>query len=163
VKFRLLADTSDDVALGRTLVREYVVATAEETNQDVDYIISLVPDIDDFAGRYLTSGGGYLVVEIDGDVAGGVGITPRTDGECEMNRLWIRPGFRSSGAGRALAEASLSAARELGFTRIVLDVVPSRTRAIEIYRSLGFTGIEPFHDYGFGMVAFAKELDISGQ
>jgi ribosomal protein S18 acetylase RimI-like enzyme len=154
---RALTDTPDDVALGRALVREYVVATADETGTDVDLVLSLIPDVTDFAGRYLR-GGGYLIATVDGEVGGGVGVTPGTGGTCEMNRLWVRPAFRRRGLGRSLSLASLRAARDLGFTRMVLDVVPSRTRAIELYLSLGFVEIPAFHDYPFEMVAFAREL-----
>ncbi|MDZ4827652.1 MAG: GNAT family N-acetyltransferase [Actinomycetota bacterium] len=154
---RPLADTPDDVALGKALVREYVVATAEETDQDVELILTLIPDVADFAGRFLR-GGGFLVAEVDGAASGGVGITPSDDGDCEMNRLWIRPEFRRLGLGRILSETALAHARELGFTRMVLDVVPSRTGAIALYQSLGFVRISPFHDYPFEMVAFAKDL-----
>lgn len=59
--------------------------------------------------------------------------------------------------GRALVREYV-VATELGFTRMVLDVVPTRTRAIELYRSLGFVEIPRLHDYPFEMVAFAKEL-----
>jgi ribosomal protein S18 acetylase RimI-like enzyme len=154
---RALRDTTADAALGTELVREYVVATADETGIEVDVVVGLVPDLHDFASRYLR-GGAYLVATVGDELAGGVGVTPGADGTCEMNRLWVRPPFRRLGLGRALASASLRAARELGFTRMVLDVVPGRTGAIALYRSLGFVEIAPIHHYGFPMVAFARDL-----
>jgi ribosomal protein S18 acetylase RimI-like enzyme len=116
-----------------------------------------VPDVRDFAGRYLR-GGAFLVAESDGGVAGCVGVTPGPDGTCEMNRLWIRPHARRFGLGRSLCLASLDAARALGFTRMALDVVPERTVAIALYRELGFTDTEPVHEYPFPMVALARLL-----
>ena len=38
---RRLRDVPDDVALGLDLVREYVVAPAEETGQDVELVLSI--------------------------------------------------------------------------------------------------------------------------
>jgi putative acetyltransferase len=124
---------------------------------DLDVVVPLVPDLQDFAGRYLR-GGAYLVAEVDHAVAGAVGITPGRDGGCEMNRLWIRPAFRRAGLARRLCEASLETARNLGFVRMALDVVPERTAAIALYRSLGFTETAPLHDYPFAMVFLAREI-----
>ena len=89
---------------------------------------------------------------VDGD------ITPLGNGVCEMNRLWVRPAGRRTGVGRALAQASIDAARELGFTRILCDVAPSRTHAIAMYRALGFSDAPPAHDYPFEMVFLARDL-----
>jgi len=154
---RCLRDTPADIALGTELVREYVVATAEETGQDVAVILTLVPELHDFAGRYL-NGGAFLVAETDGIPAGCVGVTPGPDGTCEMNRLWIRPAARRAGGGRALCVASMDAARELGFGRMALGVVPGRTNAIALYRSLGFVETAPTHEYPFEMVFLARDL-----
>jgi putative acetyltransferase len=154
---RSLRDVPADVALGTELVREYVVATAQEVGQDVEIILGLVPDLHDFAGRYF-HGGAFLVAETDETIAGAVGVTPYTDARCEMNRLWTRPGFRRSGLGRALCEASMDAARNLGFRQMTLDVVPGRTHAIALYRSLGFVEVPPAHDYPFEMVFLGREL-----
>ena len=157
VEIRSLRDTTDDVALGSELVREYVVATAHETGQDVEVILGLVPDLRDFGGRYLR-GGAFLVAEADRVVAGCVGVTPGAGGNCEMNRLWIRPHARRLGIGRALCLASMDAARSLGFTRMALDVVPERTGAVALYRALGFTETAPTHNFPFEMVALARPL-----
>jgi carbonic anhydrase len=155
---RELRPTDADVALGTMLVREYVAATAEELGYDVELLLQFIPDAHDFAGRYLDSGGGYLVAEIDGDVAGGIGITPAANGECEMNRLWVRAQHRRAGVAREMCIASFAHARELGFTRMILDVVPARPGAIALYRSLGFTDAPAAHDYPFPMVFLGRDL-----
>jgi ribosomal protein S18 acetylase RimI-like enzyme len=151
---RLLENNAADIELGCALVQEYVVATAQELGRDVDVILSIVPDLQDFAGRYLTSDGAFLVA----DDHAGVGVTPLGDSVCEMNRLWVRPGYRRRGLGRALSLASIDAARELGFTRMLCDVAPSRMHAIAMYRALGFADAPPAHEYPFEMVFLAREL-----
>jgi carbonic anhydrase len=123
----------------------------------VAVILTLIPELHDFAGRYL-NGGAFLVADVDGNPAGCVGVTPGADGTCEMNRLWIRPGSRRAGLGRALCEASLDAARDLGFRRMALDVVPERTQALTLYRGLGFVETPPVHEYPFAMVFLARDL-----
>jgi ribosomal protein S18 acetylase RimI-like enzyme len=154
---RRLTDAPDDIALGTELVREYVVATAEETGHDVELILPLIRELHDFAGHYLRAGA-FLVAESEGSLEGGVGITPGAGGVCEMNRLWTRPGHRRSGLGRTLCEAAMATARDLGFRRMILDVVPERTAAIALYRSLGFVDAPPAHDYPFAMVPLARDL-----
>ena len=157
-RIRALTPSDADVALGETLVREYVVATADELGQDVDVILAIVPDLGDFRGRYFARGGGFVVAESGEEVRGGVGITPGDDGVCEMNRLWIRPQFRRRGLGRALSEAAMSHARTLGFARMLIDVVPSRVGALAMYRSLGFTAVAPTHSYPLEMVFLGRDL-----
>ena len=69
----------------------------------------------------------------------GIPITKVTvPGLAEMKRLFVRPAFRHAGLGRALAEASLAAAAELGCARTRLDTLASMREAIGLYRSLGF-------------------------
>jgi carbonic anhydrase len=155
--FRRLRDERADVELGTELVREYVIATALETGHDVSLILPLIPELHDFAGHYL-QGGAFVVAESAGAVEGAVGVTPGADGLCEMNRLWTRPEHRGAGLGRELCEVAMAAARDLGFRRMILDVVPERTRAIRLYRSLGFVDAPPAHDYPFAMVPLARDL-----
>jgi putative acetyltransferase len=154
---RRLNDEPADIALGTELVHEYVVATALEIGQDVASILPLIPELRDFAGHYLR-GGAFLVAHSGEALEGAVGVTPGADGTCEMNRLWIRPGHRRKGLGRALCEASMAAARDLGFRRMILDVVPERTAAIRLYRSLGFVDAPPAHEYLFPMVPLGRDL-----
>ncbi len=144
-------------------MREYVVATAEERagpgeDPHVELILPYIPDWDDFAGRFLDSGGSFVVATVGDETAGCVGVTPLGDGVCEMNRLWVRPAFRTIGLGRALAVASMEEARRIGFTRMLLDVLPQRTRAIALYESLGFSEVPPIHEYAFPMVFLGRDL-----
>ena len=75
-----------------------------------------------------------------------------------MKRLWVRPPSRALGLGRRLAVASRDEARALGFTRMLLDVLPKRTGAIALYRSMGFVEVPPSHDYAFAMVFLGRDL-----
>jgi putative acetyltransferase len=154
---RELGEEPDDVALGSDLVREYMLATAEEIDQDVETILPFVPDVHDFAGRYFR-GGTFIVAEVDATIAGCVGVTPMDSSTCEMNRLWVRPPFRRRGIARGLAIASMNAARRLGFDRMILDVLISRPAAIALYEKLGFAETEAAHEYPFAVKFLGRDL-----
>jgi GNAT superfamily N-acetyltransferase len=126
---------------------------------DLEVLLPYIPDYDEFPGRYHPDGA-FLVAEVDGAAAGAVGIAPIGGGRCEMNRLWVRPGFRDLGLGRDLISASLAWAARLGFWNMGLEVLPTREKAIALYRQLGFTECPPLHDYDFAMVAMARDLEV---
>jgi putative acetyltransferase len=83
---------------------------------------------------------------VDGATVGCVALKRLEDGGCEMKRLFVRPGARGSGTARALAEASIVRARELGHRVMRLDTLPSMDTARSLYTSLGFLPIERYND-----------------
>lgn len=154
---RPLDSNPADHALGLLLVQEYTQATAEEMQVPLETLLVYIPDYEEFPGRYHPDGV-FLLAEVEGEVAGGVGIAPLGGGRCVMNRLWIRPGYRSLGLGRELVQACLAHAPRLGFWWMGLEVLPSRENAIALYRSFGFEDCELLHEYEFSMIALAREL-----
>lgn len=57
----------------------------------------------------------------------------------------MRPANRRAGVAHRLIDHAHSHAIRHAFRRLVLDVVPSRTNAIELYRSRGYTETEPYY------------------
>ena len=62
------------------------------------------------------------------------------------------------GIGSLMARALLEEARTLGYQRVVLDVLPSRTRAGALWASVGFEVIDPYGSYPFPMVVMGRAL-----
>lgn len=161
----MLGTAPDDVELGRQLVHEYVEATiAESAAYDEavprSLINDLFPELADFASVYGAPGAAYLVAQCAQGDAGGVGVLSLrgAEGTCEMKRLWVRPEHRAGGVARALCVTLMEHARTLGYRRMALDVVPQRTAAIALYRSLGFEDAPPTHVYPISMTFLARDL-----
>jgi carbonic anhydrase len=97
-------------------------------------------------GAYARPAGRLLLARVAGEAVGAVGLRPLEAGIAEMKRLWVEPGFGGRGIGRALAEAAIAAAREIGYERMRLDTIPARMPAAQhLYRSLGFSEIPPYY------------------
>ena len=62
-----------------------------------------------------------------------------------MKRLYVEPECRGQGLGRALAEAIIAEARELGYDVMRLDTVASMIPARRLYRSLSFNERDAYY------------------
>jgi putative acetyltransferase len=65
---------------------------------------------------------------------------------CEMKRMFVSPAAQGQGAGRALATELVRAARAEAYTSMHLDTSIRQAEALSLYRSLGFTEVEPYYD-----------------
>jgi GNAT superfamily N-acetyltransferase len=116
-----------------------------------DYFAWLGPDgvFVDAEAELAALPGGYasvLAARDCGEIVGCVALRPLEDGSCEMKRLYVRPNARGSGTGRALVEASIVRARELGYSTMRLDTLPRMEAARALYLSLGFQPIGRYND-----------------
>ena len=88
--------------------------------------------------------GAFLMAEQDGMCIGCVALRQFTQDSCEMKRLYVSPNGRGQGVGRTLAEGIISAARQLGYARMLLDTLPAMREAHSLYAALGFKPIPAY-------------------
>ena len=77
--------------------------------------------------------------------------------EAHLQELYVVPGLRGRGIGRALLEATMDAAREAGATGIDLNTGTTDTAARALYESCGFTNREGSAD-GPSMLFYERDL-----
>jgi GNAT superfamily N-acetyltransferase len=101
------------------------------------------------------SAGRVFIAEKNGAIAGFAAIEPRSDGDAELDALFVDPTIRRLGIGRLLVEHCASIARKNGSA--ALHVI-GNPHAEEFYRASGFeqTGITKTR-FGVGLL-FRKDL-----
>jgi ribosomal protein S18 acetylase RimI-like enzyme len=126
-------------------IRELFTEYSRSLNIDLCFQ-GFAQELAELPGRYAPPDGRLFLMVEGGINTGCVGLRKISYGTCEMKRLYLRPAFRRKGAGRLLANASIEAAREIGYQRMRLDTLPSMQEAIGLYRSLCFCEVEPYYD-----------------
>ncbi|WP_370540373.1 N-acetyltransferase family protein [Acidovorax sp. ACV01] len=127
-----------DLPAVTAIFREYVHSpTADLGFQDYEQEFAQLP------GKYAEPDGCILLAIVDGGVAGCAALR-RVDGpSCELKRVYVRPAARGMDLGRQLVQRMLEVARQAGYARMCLDVLPEFVAAQRLYESLGFVPAEP--------------------
>lgn len=92
---------------------------------------------------------GTILLAKVGNAACGCVMLSRVDAtRCEMKRLFVDPGQRGTGAGRALCETLLTSAKTIGYETMVLDTGPLHHEAKALYAKFGFSPCGAYYDPG---------------
>ncbi len=103
------------------------------------------PEVDWMSRAYAAPRHAYFVLERDGRVLGGAGVAPLAGGDpetCELRKMYFLPEARGLGAGTAMMERCLAAARGFGFARCYLETLTGMDAAMRLYERSGFRRID---------------------
>lgn len=140
----LPATTPAELEAARHLFTEYADSLGIDLAfQDFEHELARLP------GEYAPSRGCLLLAYVDGSPAGCCALRPLDNSDypnaAEMKRLYVRRAFRGFGLGRELAEATLTAAQQLGYRHVLLDTLDQMESARTLYAELGFEEVPPYY------------------
>ena len=131
------AKTERDIASVKILFEEYPKSLPFDLGfQNFEEEMANLP------GKYVPPKGCLLLATYNDNLAGCVGLQELDDGVCEMKRLYVRQEFRGLKIGRALANAVIERAKQMGYKRMRLDTAMDTAK--KLYSSIGFKEIEPY-------------------
>lgn len=115
--------------------------------------------------KFLPPNGRLMLAFIDGNACG-IGCLKSINEEIgEIKRMYVDPSFRNIGAGRAILQSLLSAAKETGYKKVRLDSPKFMEAAHSLYRSFGFAAIPVYDEVEipeeFRQYLLFMELDLS--
>ncbi len=102
--------------------------------------------------QFAAPAGAFLVMRVDGDLAGCAGLRRHDDDRVEVKRMFVRSTFRGRGLSRWLLARVEEQARALGYTRVLMETGLRQPEAMHLYATSGYEPIP-----GFGHYANAPE------
>ncbi len=109
---------------------------------------------------------GRLILAVYEDKVCGLGSLKSINSEIgEIKRMYVNPSFRKIGAGRAILQSLINAAKETGYKKVRLDSPKFMEAAHSLYRSFGFKDIPVYAEVEipeeFRQYLLFMELDLS--
>lgn len=96
-------------------------------------------DLQDIESAYIKGGGRFdVLVGVDGNIIGSVGLHRIDDTTIELRKMYLHPTQRGKGLGVRLLDHALTEARRLGFKRMTLETASQLKVAIGMYTRAGF-------------------------
>jgi putative acetyltransferase len=106
----------------------------------------------------------YFVVEEDGEVIGGAGISKLDNHNgniCELQKMYFSPSARGRGIGAKMIDLCLNKAREYGYEQCYIETMSYMEAAQKLYKTYGFEYLEgPIGDTGHYSCGVHMILDL---
>lgn len=155
-----VAETSPDLQLLRTLLREYVFHLNRSLGSEHICWKNVEEELAALPSPYQVLLIAFVADEQGNEEAAGCVFLKSIEGGCEMKRMWVRPEFQGLGIGRKLAESLIEKARQHGYAAMYLDTVPAAMKAAhQLYSTLGFMPVERYNDNPVPDIVFFR-LDL---
>jgi GNAT superfamily N-acetyltransferase len=139
--------TAEQLGAFRGLLREWFDFLVNDCGIDMGYQ-SIKAELAGLPGSFGSPKGRlWLACDDAGQAIGCVALRPLQDeGVCELKRLYVRPVYRGTGAGRALAVQAIAEARAMGYRLMRLDTGTFLEASRRLYASLGFVETGPYYE-----------------
>jgi len=144
-----IARNADDLEGLAEILREYLTWDIAQLCE----ISGVDLDVEDYAGKtfdeiglYYAPQGRLLLTREAGRLVGIGFLKPIGNHTCEIKRMYVRPEQRGKGLGKALLTRLIDDAKQIGYTKILLDSALYMKRAHALYRSMGFTDVEYYSE-----------------
>uniref|UniRef100_A0A060TK00 ARAD1D51172p n=1 Tax=Blastobotrys adeninivorans TaxID=409370 RepID=A0A060TK00_BLAAD len=121
-------------------------------------------ELGSFPGKYSDRLGGTIVVARDtltDRIIGCVALRAISSSTCEIKRLYVKGEGRGLGIGKILLQSVIQKAKQIGYSKVYLDTLPSMQKAIDLYLNFGFTTVDPYYDSPVTGTVF-MQLDLCG-
>lgn len=105
---------------------------------EIEHMCFTTPwSLESFAAEINNNLAKYVVAKVDGKVVGYGGVWIVID-EGHITNIAVHPDYRGQGIGEALVKSLIALAKEHNVTRITLEVRPTNTAALNLYKKFGF-------------------------
>ncbi len=128
-----------------------------------DYGLKINPqetdkDLSDLDVYYFNKNGWFAVIEENHEIVGSYGIFKIDHDTCELRKMYLMRDYQGRGLGKRMMDDALEKAKELGYSRMVLETNKVLGKAVVMYRQYGFEPYEPVHLSDRCDLAMGKEL-----
>lgn len=134
-----VAESAEQFEAGGRLIRAY----AEFLGLDLEFQ-GFSGELVSLPKMYGPPQGALLLANVDGTYVGVVGLRKLEAKVAEMKRMYVLAEHHDRGIGKALNEALLDKAREMGYNSVRLDSARELDKALRLYQGFGFKEIEPY-------------------
>ena len=143
----IIADKEQHASQIRELFWEYLQWANARVNEEFkvgfDIATLLEDDLLDL-DKFMPPKGRLLLGYIGEALAGIACLKALAPSIAEVKRMYVRPGYRKAGLGRALLNRLLQEAQHSGYQLVRLDSAGFMKEAHQLYRSIGFKEIAAY-------------------
>ena len=103
-------------------------------------------DLNDISKSYNNNRGSFYVILDSGEnIIATTGIYNIDESTCELRKMYLLKEHRGKGIGKFLLEYSIDKAKQLGYTKLILETASVLKEAIGLYKSYGFKEVSEGH------------------
>ena len=88
-----------------------------------------------------------LIARLDDIPVGCTGLKPYSDRDVEIKRVWVEPNYRGRHIATEMMNIIENKAREMGFSRAILQTRSIMMDAVSLYKERGYELIENYPPY----------------